>query len=235
MHRPPRLSVALWIAAAVVGLVALGWTFLVGGDAPARAGLPDRLEVALPAAGTAPGRPVSPAGEWVVVAGEEVFVGYRATESWAADRFSKAAVGRTPAVEGHLRIEGGRLEAAEVTADLTRLASDQSARDAYLRGEALETDRYPQARFRLGAPVELPDPPVPGEVVRLTVPGDLTLHGTTREVTVALEARWNGGSIDVAGAAEIRLGDFGIDPPRTPFIEVEEVGELELQLRFAPA
>jgi len=31
------------------------------------------------------------------------------------------------------------------------------------------------------------------------------------------------------------LSDFGIDPPRTPFIEVEPVGELELQLRFAPA
>jgi polyisoprenoid-binding protein YceI len=235
MGRPPRLSVALWIAAAVVGLVALGWTFVAGGDPPARAGLPEPLEVALPAGGTAPDRRASAEGEWVVEPGEGVFVGYRATESWAAERFSKAAVGRTPAVAGRLRIEEGRLEAAEVTADLTRLASDQSARDAYLRREALETDRYPQARFRLTAAVELPDPPVPGDVVRLTVRGDLTLHGTTREVTAALEARWNGGSIDVAGAAEIGLGDFGIDPPRTPFIEVDEVGEFEFQLRFRPA
>jgi hypothetical protein len=51
-------------------------------------------------------------------------------------------------------------------------------------------------------------------------------------VSVALEARFSGGSIEVAGAAGVVLADFGIEPPRTPFIEVDERGEVELQLVF---
>ena len=235
MRRPPRLSIALWAAAGMVAVVAVVWTVLFGSDTPARAGLPERFDVDLPASWVSSPAPASPDGEWVLAPGEEVFAGYRATESWAVERFSKTAVGRTAAVEGRVRIAHGRLEAAEVSADLRRLASDQSARDAYVRAEVLDTERHPWARFRLAAPVSLPGPPSPGEVVRLTVRGDLTLHGVTREVEVALEARWSGATIDIAGAAEVVLADFGIDPPRTPFIEVEPVGEFEFQLRFVPA
>lgn len=213
----------------MVAVVAVGWTF-VGDDAPARAGLPE-VSVGLPAASAPSAAGATREGDWAVAPGDDVFVGYRATERWAADRFTKTAVGRTGVVEGSMRIDGERLVRVEVTAGLGALVSDQSARDAYLRGEALETDRFPEARFRLVVPVDLPATAV-GEVVELRVDGDLTLHGTTRPVTVALEARFSGGSIEVAGAAEVVLGDFGIDPPRTPFIEVDERGELELQLAF---
>ncbi len=240
MRKPPRLSIALWVSALVVAVVAVAWTFLHD-DAPSRAGLPD-VVAGLPAsAAPAAGAGATLDGDWRVQPGEDVFVGYRATERWAADRFSKTAVGRTPAVDGTMRIErpsggradaeGARLGRAEVSAVLAELRSDQSARDAYLRGEALSTDRFPEARFRLTAPVDLP-PVTPGEVVSLELPGELTLHGTTRPVTVVVEARWSGGSIELAGAAEVLLPDFGITPPRTPFIEVDERAELEVQLVF---
>jgi polyisoprenoid-binding protein YceI len=229
MRRPPRLSIALWVAALVVAVVAVGWTF-VHDDAPARAGLP-AVSAGLPAASPPSAAAGTRDGDWVVARGDDVFVGYRATEKWAADRFTKTAVGRTGVVEGSMRIDGDRLVRVEVTADLRGLESDQSARDAYLRGEGLETDLVPEARFRLAAPVELP-PTAAGEVIELRVDGDLTLHGTTRPVSVALEARFSGGSIEVAGAAGVVLADFGIEPPRTPFIEVDERGEVELQLVF---
>src|SRR5690606_5499854 len=125
---------------------------------------------AAPAGATSP----TVEGDWVVRRGTEVFAGYRVTEQWGGDRFDKAAVGRTPAVEGELRIRDGRLVSARIEADLGQLRSDQSARDALLRERALETDRYPSARFELTEPVDLPDA-APGEVVDLTLTGDLTL------------------------------------------------------------
>jgi polyisoprenoid-binding protein YceI len=229
MRRPPRLSIALWVSALLVGVVAVGWTFLRG-DAPARAGLP-AVAAGLPAAASPATDGSTRDGDWRVVPADDVFVGYRATEKWAADRFTKTAVGRTGAVEGSLRIDGDRLVRVEVEADLGVLSSDQSARDAYLRTDGLETDRFPETRFRLGAPVDLP-PSAVGEVVELRLDGELTLHGTTHPLTVALQARFSGTSVEVAGAAEVVMTDFGIDPPRTPFIEVDERAELELQLAF---
>src|SRR6266545_7445360 len=46
---------------------------------------------------------------------------------------------------------------------------------------------------------EMPSVPAKGKAVEMTVSGDLTLHGVTEPVDVAVEARWNGPTISVAG------------------------------------
>lgn len=235
LRRPPRLTVFLWVLAGVVLVAGAGWWFLLRDDAPQRASLPDRPSgVALPASTPEAASGADLDGTWQVRPGPDVFVGYRATEQWAAERFEKTAVGRSPAVTGTMRVHGQAIETADLRVDLTRLGSDQSARDAILRGQWLETDQYPEARFRLSGPLELPGAPKEGEVVEVVAVGDLTVHGRTREVHVPLEARWNGTTIDVAGGTQVDLRSFDVNPPDTPFISVAGTVDVELQLTFTP-
>lgn len=235
MRRPPLFSIVLWIIAGVLLVGVGGWWLLLRSDAPPRAALPDRpTDVRLPGgepAGTTSG---TPDGEWTVQRGPEVFVGYRVTEQWAAEKFDKQAVGRTGSVTGEMNIRDGRVSAVRLEVDMASLDSGQSARDALLRTKGLETDRYRTARFELVEPVELPAVRS-GEAIELDVPGNLTLHGRTSEVLVRLEARWTGGTIDIAGHADVFMPDFDIAAPSTPFISVRETGEIEVQLTFRRA
>lgn len=233
----------------LIGLPLLVLAFLAGGatawllldDTPPEAALPappsTSTTVAVEATappGTDPAR-ATPDGTWAVEPGEEVFAGYRIAELFAGETVQKEAVGRSPAVTGSMTVAGAQVTAASLTVDLTQLASDQPRRDSRLRVDGLQTDTFPTATFTLTQPVTLPVVAI-GTVLAVDAVGDLTLHGVTRPVTVALQARWNGESIDLAGRAPIVLADFGIAPPSIEnVVEVAADGVFELQLRFVPA
>jgi polyisoprenoid-binding protein YceI len=220
----------------VVVVGALGfWWFVLRDDAPERAALPVRTEGTEPAApGTAAATP-DPDGTWRVVPGEEVFAGYRIEELFGGETVKKTAVGRTRSVTGTMEIAGGVVTSARVTADLTALTSDSARRDETQRTQGLQTDQFPEATFTLTEPIDLGEPPAPGSPVTVTATGDLTLHGVTRPVTLELQASWTGTVIDVAGGTRIVLADFAIEPPRNPFVTVDDVGEFEVQLSFERA
>lgn len=224
------VAVAAVVVAAVV--VAGVWWLLGGGDAPPPASLPDRPTASGTTAAPSAGGE-GPSGTWTVVRGErDVFVGYRVREQFAGELVEQTAVGRTRDVTGTLVLDGRRVTEVEVVADLKNLVSDRSRRDSSLRIRGLETDDFPTATFRLSTPIELPVEPAVGEPVAVTAEGDLTLHGTTRSVSVPLEARWNGDTIDVAGGTTLRLADFGIDVIDNAVVRIAPEGELELQLTF---
>ena len=66
-------------------------------------------------------------------------------------------------------------------------------------------------------------------------PGTLTLHGVTKPVTVPVEARWDGDTIEVAGNAPVVLADYKIEPPDTGVVKVDDHGSFELALTFRRA
>jgi polyisoprenoid-binding protein YceI len=173
-------------------------------------------------------------GAWTLLAGDS-FVGYRVREQLAFLPAPNDATGRTTAVEGTLEIEGLRIVATSVTADLALLESDESRRDDAIRTNGLESATYPTATFDLTEPIVLDQEPAEGEVVAVEATGDLTLHGVTRSVTVPLEARWDGGRIAVVGSLAITFADYDITPPSIGPATVEDHGTMELQLVFVPA
>jgi polyisoprenoid-binding protein YceI len=119
---------------------------------------------------------------------------------------------------------------------LQALESDEDRRDNAIRNRGLETEKFPEATFALTGPLELPSPPTAGQDVSVTATGDLTLHGVTKPVQVPVQARWNGGTIEVLGNIDIAFADYDIDPPSVGgFVSVEDEGEIELQLTFVPA
>jgi polyisoprenoid-binding protein YceI len=104
-----------------------------------------------------------------------------------------------------------------------------------VQGRVLATAEFPEATFVLTEPVALSTTPAVGEVVTLSATGDLTVHGVTKQVTFELEASWTGEFVDVAGSTPVVFADFGIEAPKTPAVEVDEQGTIELQLTFERA
>jgi polyisoprenoid-binding protein YceI len=238
MQRSAKLALIASVAVVVVGGFAF-WYFALRGDAPERASIDALTTGEAPTAQTAPAADETdpePAdsleGEWTVAAGDDVFAGYRILELFAGDTIKKEAAGRTPAVTGTLTVVGDRLTEALIVADLEQLRSDSSRRDDTQRDSGLEIERFPTATFRLTSPVVLDAGTEPGQPVAVTADGELTLHGMTRPVQLVLQAQRDGDTLVVAGGSEIILADYGIEPPRTSFVNVDDVGEFEVQLRF---
>jgi len=91
-------------------------------------------------------------GSWVGYRAQEELVGIGGTE----------AVGRTPDVDGSITLAGTQITAADLTADLTTLRSDQSMRDGQLSMQGVQTAQFPTATFVLTQPIELGSIPAEG-------------------------------------------------------------------------
>ncbi len=63
--------------------------------------------------------------------------------------------------------------------------------------------------------------------------GELTLRGTTKTVTVELDATRSGERIHVSGSIPITFADWGIPNPSFGPASTEDHGELEFLLVFA--
>lgn len=190
-------------------------------------------------AGSSPSSPAEPsaptdlAGRWAV--GEGSVAGYRVREKLARLPAESDAVGRTSAITGEATLvpagESVQLSAASFEVDLTTLRSDDERRDRRLREIGLESDRFPRATFTLRQPVAVPVAAVSGRAVPVTLRGDLTLHGVTKAVEIAAQARLTGGRIEVAGSLTFPFADFAMDPPNIAgFVTVEDEGTLEFRV-----
>ena len=222
MSRRARLIV-LGAVAAVMLVVVGGYAFfaLTGEDAPP----PPRLE-GKPAAGAGA---AAGAGRWQPVPAAGTFVGYRVNEEYLGVGV-RTAVGRTSAVTGTVTVDGRRVEAADLRADMTKVRSDQSRRDDTLRYRGIETDRYPTARFTLAAPFALSAAPRPTS-------GTLDLHGRRAPITVTVRGqRVAGGRLELVGSAPIRFTSFAIEPPSVAgLVSVRDHGVVEFRLVLAQA
>jgi len=71
--------------------------------------------------------------------------------------------------------------------------------------------------------------------VAMQLPGRLTLHGVTRDVTIAAQARLEAdGTVVVAGSLPILFADYGIEAPNVAgIIAVEDNGSMEFRVVLA--
>jgi len=194
-----------------------------------------------PVASTAPGSVSSLDGTWTVdpsigsfdyAAGDfsGSWVGYRAQEELVGVG-GVEAVGRTPDVTGSITLAGTTLTAAELTADLTTLQSDQSMRDGQLGRQGVQTDQFPTASFVLTEPIELGALPADGEPVSITAVGDLTLHGVTKSVSIPLGAVRSGDIIGVAGSLTFTWDEYGMERPSSmKVVSLADDVTMELQV-----
>ena len=123
-------------------------------------------------------------------------------------------LGRFNRLEGGFVVNNEDFAKSSVTLRIETASIDtnHAERDKHLRGdEYLNVAKYPEASF-VSKQVK------PGEEGAATVIGDLTLHGVTREVSIAIKEvgkgtdPWGGYRRGFEGTTEINPKDFGIGP-----------------------
>jgi polyisoprenoid-binding protein YceI len=222
---------------AVLAVLAVAGPFLYihffNGSAPAAlslspSGSTSASASASASAATAASGPV--AGNWTVGSGS--VVGYRVNEVLLGQ--NATAVGRSSSVTGHLIIAGSTATAASFSVPMDTIHSDKSQRDGQFDGRIMDVAQYPTGTFTLTSPVDLAPLPAAGEVKSYTAHGQLTLHGTTRAVTVTLTAERTGSQIKVSGNIPVLFSDYNIQNPSfAGFVTTQDQGLLEFLLVFS--
>src|SRR6185437_11088564 len=159
-----RTKVLLGATAATIAVLGVlgfaAWWFIFRDDAPPKVSLAGALDsiTATATSGTDPAGRATPSpsaattgagltsgdlsGTWVPDSTQNSFVGYRVVEQLVRIG-ANTAVGRTSAVTGQVVITGNTVQSATLTADMTKLKSDNSQRDGQLRSQAIQTSRFP--------------------------------------------------------------------------------------------
>jgi len=170
-------------------------------------------------------------GTWSVASGSQA--GYRIKETLFGQ--SNTAVGRTSAITGSITIAGTTVTAGTFSADMTKVSSDQSERDGQFQGRIMNTSKYPTATFKLTQPIALGAIPADGTTVTANATGDLTLHGTTKSVTLAVQAKRSGATISVAGSIPVVFADYGVNNPSGGPATTSDNGTMEFLINFSHA
>jgi len=154
-----RWKLVAAIVAAAVALFGVGvWYFIFRDDSPAAVTLKSATRGVERRSG---GDPATLDGEWTVnseigsfATFTDSFAGFRVQEQLAGIG-AKTAVGRTPDVTGSLTIDGTSIPETSIKVDMTTLKTDEARRDDAIKHQAIETDRFPEATFKLTQPIEL--------------------------------------------------------------------------------
>ncbi len=233
-----------WIPIAAVGaLVVLGAGGAYAYFFSSLRTTPPSLALASPsptaASSASPGSSAAGTGTWTVASGS--LAGYRVKEQFVGQSSSHEAVARTSAVSGQATItQSGstyQLSAATITVQLSSVASVDSVagynvtnRDRIVQ-QSLNVSSFPTAVFEAQS-AALPAGAATGQTVTVSVPGKLTIHGVTKDVTANLQLRVSGTSAQIAGTIATNMTDFGVNPPSIGFTTVQPAVTIEVSLQL---
>jgi polyisoprenoid-binding protein YceI len=104
-------------------------------------------------------------------------------------------------------------------------------RDNHIQTLGLESAQFPHATFVLSSPVLLPADATSGAEIQVSLKGALTIHGTTRTVTIPTQARLTGSVIEVVGSITFPWGEFDMQAPNVGgFVTVDSTATMEFDL-----
>ncbi len=167
--------------------------------------------------------------------------GYTAHEQLANRNLPSDAVGTTSNVSGTLAIrQDGTILAdqSRFVLDMTTLKSDSRMRDGYVRGNVLQTNKYPTAVFAPTATQGLSSPLPSSGNVSFKLVGNLTVHGVTKQVSWDAQGKIAGNDLTGTASTTVTFEDFGMSPPRTIMVlSVEDslLLTIDFNLRAGPA
>jgi polyisoprenoid-binding protein YceI len=169
-----------------------------------------------------------PAATTAAAAAEDfVFLRIDATKSEACyqvgeiffneDNRFNLAVGITHSIDGEVAIDRANIANSKIgdfTININEFSSDQPRRDGIIRRRWLESDRYPYAMLTNAQIIGLPTRPYSeGETLTFQIVGDLEIHATKRSTVFNATASLTGGTLYVHAVADIKMTDFGFEPP----------------------
>ncbi len=163
-------------------------------------------------------------------------VRYRVREQLAILSFPSDAIGATRAVTGAIvaRADGTVVShESKVRVDLRTLKSDRDQRDTFLKGNTLQTNRYPFAEFVPTAIQGLTLPPPKSGPVEFKLIGELTIRNVTKPVTWDVKGRVEGDEAFGLATASFTFDYFNLTKPRVATVlSVEDTIKLEIDLHL---
>ncbi|HEY8210151.1 MAG TPA: YceI family protein, partial [Myxococcaceae bacterium] len=147
-------------------------------------------------------------------------------------------------VPGETRELGGHLELdpqdwvsgkARVVVSLETLHTGIDQRDADMREQFLQTERYPRALLSIDR-LERPSTAAltPGNSVQGDASGSFELHGVRRSVRIPVKLTMEqDGRIWVAGSFEVPFADYNIQRPSRLFLKLGESADVTFDILFA--
>jgi polyisoprenoid-binding protein YceI len=186
----------------------------------------------LPSPTAAPDPPMAATGLTLAIDSSSSRASYHAHEQLVGKTLPSEAVGTSSAVSGTVVIGADGSIAAEqsrISVDLSKLRSDESRRDNFIKSDTLQTSRYPMATFVPREARGLPSPlPTSGEL-SFQLLGDLTVHGVTKPVIWQVQAQFAAGTVSGNATTNVNITDFGMSPPKAgPVLSIEDALMLEL-------
>jgi polyisoprenoid-binding protein YceI len=185
--------------------------------------------MATPVAANAPApaaqQPVAAGARRFVVVPAESSAAYVVTEEFFAGALAKYGIkagigevtGHTNEITGELQIRlddpQNALAFGEFTVNLPSLTSDRNQRDGWIRDNALQSNRFPVAKFVAKEIQNAPASYTDGTEVTFKLVGDLTVRDITQPVTFAVTATLTGDTIKGVATAPMQITNFGFDPP----------------------
>jgi len=157
-----------------------------------------------------------------------------ALSKYGIDAGQKVTVGSTQEVTGSLALDLNAdqpLGPNRFTVNLPSLASDQSLRDGWIRDNALESNKYPEAVFVASSIVGAPSGYSEGQEVQFQLVGELTVRSLTLPVTFDVTATLSGDTIRGVAEAKVKMSDFGVTPPNfANTLVVEDLFTIRIEL-----
>ncbi len=157
---------------------------------------------------------------------------YVAREQLALVPVPTNAVAETKDVTGDLYVSKDGLISNQRSAfkvDLRTLVSDESLRDRQAKGN-LNTDRFPFAEFVADSATNFPKDYAANQQTELTLTGTLTLHDVSKPVEWAVFARAAGDYLTAVADTDIKMTDFGVNPPTVSVSRVEDKLHIQVTL-----
>jgi polyisoprenoid-binding protein YceI len=162
---------------------------------------------------------------------------YRVREELAGMDFPNDAIGATKSVSGGIVFDDKGViirDSSKFVIDLSTLKSDKPRRDNFIRGNTLETEKYPTATFvpfeLRGLPAKLPK----SGTLTFQVAGQLTIRGVPRFTVWNVTA--TAGDDVYTGTAKTAFvfDDFQMEQPAVPVVlSVNDTIKLEYDFKLA--
>jgi polyisoprenoid-binding protein YceI len=106
---------------------------------------------------------------------------------------------------------------SKITFQISTLSSDESNRDNFIKQDTLQVRQFPTAEFAPTKTAGLTLPMPTSGTFTFTLTGNMTIKGTTKEVTFDVTAKRDGTDLTATATANPRwkFGDFGMTAPRS--------------------
>jgi polyisoprenoid-binding protein YceI len=162
---------------------------------------------------------------------------YEVGETFLRDNRFATAIGRTKGIAGDVLVDfanPANSQMGAIVIDISQLKSDEDRRDNFIRNNALESSRFPQATFKPTKIEGLPASAKPGDQLTLKVTGDLTVKETTKPVTFDVTLTAAQDKLTGSAATEVLLSDFGVGPIQLAFLQTEDKAKLVFEFVALP-